>query len=64
MAEKYYDISPYVYCAGNPVNLLDPDGKRFHKKQSVNTIIVQATYCANIEPCHLLIHVALALNHL
>lgn len=26
MAEKYYDISPYVYCAGNPVNYVDPDG--------------------------------------
>ena len=26
MAEKYYDISPYVYCAGNPVNLVDPEG--------------------------------------
>ena len=27
MAEKYYPISPYAYCAGNPVNLVDPDGK-------------------------------------
>ena len=27
MAEKYYDISPYVYCAGNPVNLVDPYGR-------------------------------------
>ena len=27
LAEKYYHISPYVYCAGNPVNLVDPDGK-------------------------------------
>jgi RHS repeat-associated protein len=26
LAEKYYSISPYVYCAGNPVNLIDPDG--------------------------------------
>ena len=26
MAEKYYPISPYAYCAGNPVNLVDPDG--------------------------------------
>jgi len=24
--EKYPDMSPYVYCAGNPVNLVDPDG--------------------------------------
>ena len=29
MAEKYYPISPYAYCAGNPVNLVDPDGMWF-----------------------------------
>jgi len=28
LAEKYYSISPYVYCAGNPVNRIDPDGKQ------------------------------------
>lgn len=28
MAEKYYSISPYAYCANNPVNAIDPDGKR------------------------------------
>ena len=27
LCEKYYSISPYVYCAGNPVNVIDPDGK-------------------------------------
>ena len=27
LAEKYYDISPYAWCANNPVNLVDPDGK-------------------------------------
>ncbi len=26
-SEKYYDISPYAYCANNPVNLVDPDGE-------------------------------------
>ena len=24
--EKYPGISPYAYCAGNPMNLVDPDG--------------------------------------
>ena len=27
LSEKYYHINPYVYCAGNPVNLIDPDGR-------------------------------------
>ena len=26
LAEKNYGISPYVYCANNPVNLVDPSG--------------------------------------
>jgi RHS repeat-associated protein len=26
MAEKYYGISPYAYCANNPVNTIDPGG--------------------------------------
>jgi RHS repeat-associated protein len=27
LCEKYYHISPYAYCMGNPVNAIDPDGK-------------------------------------
>lgn len=27
LCEKYYGISPYAYCARNPVNLVDPEGK-------------------------------------
>ena len=27
MGEKYYDVSPYVYCAGDPVNRVDIIGK-------------------------------------
>ena len=26
MSEKYYDVSPYVYCAGDPVNYVDEKG--------------------------------------
>ena len=26
LAEKYYHLSPYAYCAGNPVNVIDPTG--------------------------------------
>ena len=28
MADKYPSMSPYMYCAGNPVILVDPDGRR------------------------------------
>ena len=27
LCEKYYGISPYVYCHDNPVNSIDPDGR-------------------------------------
>ena len=27
LCEKYYNISPYMYCAGNPVNYIDPTGE-------------------------------------
>ena len=29
LCEKYYHISPYAYCAGDPVNMIDPDGKEW-----------------------------------
>ena len=29
LSEKYYGISPYAFCAGNPVKYLDPDGRYF-----------------------------------
>ena len=28
MGEKYYDVSPYVYCAGNPVSAIDMEGRK------------------------------------
>ena len=27
LCEKYYHLSPYIYCGGNPVNRIDPDGR-------------------------------------
>ena len=27
LAEKYYNLSPYAYCANNPVNFVDSDGR-------------------------------------
>ena len=26
-AEKYYNFSPYIYCAANPIKFIDPTGK-------------------------------------
>ncbi|MCQ2134831.1 MAG: hypothetical protein MJY88_07670 [Bacteroidales bacterium] len=31
MAEKYYSVSPYAYCAGNPVRFVDPSGKDWYR---------------------------------
>lgn len=28
LCEKYYNINPYVYCAGNPIRFIDKDGKQ------------------------------------
>ena len=28
-AENYYNLSPYSYCGGNPVNRIDPDGRDY-----------------------------------
>ena len=39
--------SPYLYCAGNPVNLVDPDGKDFRKYKRFNTIHIYANYYAH-----------------
>ena len=33
LAEKYYCISPYMWCAGNPVKFVDPEGEKVIVKQ-------------------------------
>ena len=30
MSDKYPSLSPYAYCAWNPVKLVDPDGKEVY----------------------------------
>ena len=51
LAEKYYSISPYAYCANNPVNLVDKDGTIFTDRSSlfverylneINTVFLEA----------------------
>lgn len=36
LAEKYYSVSPYAYCAGNPVNNIDSDGKEVKLSKMTN----------------------------
>jgi len=44
LAEKYYEVSPYAYCHNNPVNRVDPDGRKviaadIHAKRNIiNTL--------------------------
>jgi RHS repeat-associated protein len=33
MAEKYYHVSPYAYCANNPVSRIDPTGMEWKNKE-------------------------------
>ena len=36
MADKYPSISPYAYCAWNPVKLVDPDGREVNPVSDLN----------------------------
>ena len=43
MADKYPNISPYAYCAWNPIKLVDPDGEDFkvainERKKTMTTL--------------------------
>ena len=40
MAEKYYWLSPYAYCAGDPINLVDPTGKDTYTINSEGVVTV------------------------
>ncbi|MBR3074703.1 MAG: hypothetical protein IKH11_02965, partial [Bacteroidales bacterium] len=48
LSEKYYDVSPYAYCAGDPVNCVDDNGEDFRRKwiKETNTVIISAHYVA------------------
>ena len=37
MSDKYPSLSPYVYCADNPVKLVDPNGEEIRKYVDYNT---------------------------
>jgi len=36
LAEKYYGISPYVFCNNSPVNFVDPDGRKLYFAKGVS----------------------------
>ena len=45
LAEKYPEMSPYTYTAGNPVMLTDPDGEDpiFGKNSNILVMMVRIT---------------------
>ena len=47
MADKYPNISPYAYCAWNPVKLVDPDGRTIWIEDGSGTKI---EYKVNMDP--------------
>ena len=46
MSDKYPSMSPYMYCAGNPIGLKDPNGEDFDPKidHEKKTITINAVY--------------------
>ncbi|MCR4769495.1 MAG: hypothetical protein K5874_04700 [Bacteroidaceae bacterium] len=44
LTEKYPDVSAYTYCMGNPVKLVDSDGRDYTLSIDENTITVSAIY--------------------
>ena len=43
LAEKYYGASLYAFCGNNPVNIIDPDGKRVIPKSQAELNMIHNT---------------------
>jgi len=41
LAEKHPEISPYVFCANNPVRYVDPDGRDWYRHDESGAVIWQ-----------------------
>lgn len=49
LAEKYYHLSPYSFCANNPINFIDPDGKYIKYKSTNGELNLE--YNKNMKIC-------------
>ena len=47
LSEKYYGMSPYVFCANNPVNFVDPDGEAWGKATKVAKKVYKTVKAGN-----------------
>ena len=43
LCEKYYSVSPYVYCGDNPIKNVDPDGRKVVNSKGANIFYVNAS---------------------
>lgn len=41
MSDKYPSLSPYTYCADNPVELVDPNGEEYWKPDEEGNLVAQ-----------------------
>jgi RHS repeat-associated protein len=44
LGEKYYDVSPYVYCANNPVQYIDPTGQDWFQNTRTGELYFDPKY--------------------
>ena len=47
LCEKYYNVSPYAYCANNPIKNIDPDGRMPTDREAA--ILSQHVYDGKVE---------------